>query len=540
MSRAFRGALLAVVSALVWSPSGLGPAAANAATVPRTATVGIEFDPPCLNAMIDTCNIASVRWITGPALSGAYRLRPDFTFEPVLVERVDVQASPFALTYRIKPEAVWSDGTPVSADDFLFTLETVRDPANATTIARAAYERVSAAERIDAKTFRLLFSRPQPDWKSLFPTVLPKHVLEGRDFDEVWRDGIVDPATQQPIGSGPFLLTSRVAGQSLTITRNPRWWGRHPMLDSIVFRAVLPNDQLQAIRDGSLDLVFPQPQPGLAEIGGLGGLALEWAQGTAVEHIDVNVASAAMPLLREAWFRRALAYSLDRDAASASAYETLIPSYPALQNLSYLPVQAEYEPTFAGYSFDPQAVSEIMLAQGCVTGSDGIWSCGGVRASVKLATVQGNALREQLQALLIPRAREAGIELVPDNSPPSVLFGTRLPARDYELIWFSSGNSVGRSPWLFYGCGGSANTLEYCSPAVDDFLLRAEEATDLAAKGQLVNHGYRLLAVDVPTIPLFARPVFLVRRNTLLGPVLNPEGNATWNVEVWRLGRHGR
>ena len=118
------------------------------------------------------------------------------------------------------------------------------------------------------------------------------------------------------------------------------------------------------------------------------------------------------------------------------------------------------------------------------TGSGPAWFC----ASVKFATTAGNGLRELVQQLLmVAQARAAGIELVPDNSPASVLFGARLGARQYELIMFT---------WLrrcepAVGAGGctaaaaSQNHMGYCSPAVTDLGLRAEVELDPAVRAQL-------------------------------------------------------
>ena len=139
--------------------------------------VGIDVDPPCLNALLVDCNFAWTSWIAGTALLGAFQVLPDFTFEPVLVDRVDVQAQPFALTYHIKQEAVWSDGTPVSADDFIFTLDTIRNPANGTS--KTGYEFVTQADRIDAKTVTLRFSQPYPNWRTLFEFVVPSTFSPG-------------------------------------------------------------------------------------------------------------------------------------------------------------------------------------------------------------------------------------------------------------------------------------------------------------------------------------------------------------------------
>lgn len=228
-----------------------------------------------------------------------------------------MREEPFTLTYRIERKAEWSDGTPVTADDFVFTLETLLDPANQIAD-RGGHVRIVQATALDAKTVRFVFDRPYPAWKSLFPHVLPKHALEGSDFDTVWTDGITNPATGEPIGSGPFLLTAWNRGVKMTLSRNPNWWGRRPaFLDAIDIR-FFPFSQAamtQALADGSIDVMSPQTvQPALA---GLPGIELQTSQTPFFEHISFNVASTTTPLLREKWFREAVAYALDREGATA-------------------------------------------------------------------------------------------------------------------------------------------------------------------------------------------------------------------------------
>lgn len=189
-----------------------------------------EQEPTCLNGLLAACNGTWTSWTAGISLAGAYRVAPNFSFEPVLVDHVDVETRPatdkrpFALTYHIKDEATWSDGAPVSADDFIFTLDITLDAGN-DMATRRGYDRIAEAVKLDEKTVRFVFTRPYAAWKTLFGTVLPEHVLAGQDFNQVWQGEIADPTTHVPIGSGPFLVTSYVRGQSLALSRNPRWWG---------------------------------------------------------------------------------------------------------------------------------------------------------------------------------------------------------------------------------------------------------------------------------------------------------------------------
>ena len=463
---------------------------------------------------------------------------PDSSFEPVIVEGVDVETAPFRLTYHLKEQAVWSDATPLTSADFAFTLDTILNPDNSIA-SRAGYALVTQVDQIDDKTFRITFSAPYPDWRSLFPVVLPEHILSGHDFDQVLLDEIADPVTHEPIGSGPFLLTERSPGVSLTVSRNPRWWGATvPSLQSIVFKVVpSANDQFDGVSSGALDLIFPQPQARIADVEQLAGIAVQSAPGTAMEHLDFHVQSADMPLLQQRWFRQAVAYSIDRDALATAAYGNLIPGYPALHNLTFASSQTGYRPVFSRYAYSPEAVSALMLENECVRGPDDI------------LVLFGDARVRQARhhhGQPDPRARPAGDDRAGQGG------GHRAGARQQLLFRPPRRAAAGeglrvdpvhmgprRRPRPDGNCTPAPERrthLGYCSDGVDSLLEDAATEVDPALRAQLLNDANRVLAEDVPTIPLFRRPAFLVQRETLHGPRLNPAGQATWNVEAWSLG----
>ncbi len=500
------------------------------------AILGESQEPPCLNVYVTACALDSTRLATTPVLAGAYRVRPDFSYEPMLVDRVTVGSSPFTLTYHLRDDAKWSDGVPVTADDLVFTFATLRDPAN-DIASRIGYDRIAQATAIDAKTARFVFDRPYSAWKSLFPQVLPRHVLEGMDFDTFWNAGIVDRARLAPFGSGPFLITEWLSGTQITLTPNPEWWGATSSLDALVLRFIpSPSAQVQALLAGELTAIHPPPSQALVSLQGVGGIAFGSSPGTLVEHLDVNVASTSMPLLGESWFRQAIAYALDRDAAITAGWGALAPGMEPRDSLVHLSQQPEYRPVFDRYGLDPASVSRIMRRNRCSLAPDGIWSCAGTRASVRFATTSGNTMRLAFQERLVLKARAAGIELVPDNSPSGELFGTRLPNRDYELIMFAW--PLGGEPTFglgrLYGCDGASNVMAYCSQRVTELFEAADES--VASPTARLHRADAILADDVVSMPLFQHPLFLAHRTTLVGIQTNagPQG-LTWNVEEWRL-----
>jgi peptide/nickel transport system substrate-binding protein len=504
-----------------------------------TATFGHDFlEPFCLNPYRASCFILNAQMATVPVLAGAFRQQPDFTFEPLLVDKVEVRKSPFSLTYRIEPKAEWSDGTPVSAHDLVFTRDTLADPENEVFL-QDGYGLIVEATVLDAKTVRFVFESPFPLWKALFPFVLPKHAIEGHDFDTVWNDGIVNPGTGEPIGSGPYVLSSWVRGEQMTLTRNPNWWGRRPaFLDRLQVRFYPPFGQkpvAQALAEGEVDVIAPQAtQPTLA---GLPGIDFQSSPVASFEHVSFNVGSTTMPLLREQWFRQAVAYALDREGAAAAATIALGgPNHGVQQSLTFLSQEPAYRRHFARYSYDPKRVRRVMLRHGCALGDDGIWSCAGTRASLRLTTTTQSAHRSAAQAHLAAAAREAGLELIVENVFAGTFFTVRLPTGDFDLAIYSWGwNGDAPALSLRYGCATNFNFTRHCSDEVDDLLRSAEEdALSETRRRSVVNRADAILAEDLPSVPLHRRMTFMYSLERLRGledtaTVAGP----TWNAEEW-------
>jgi peptide/nickel transport system substrate-binding protein len=539
-----RRALVALAAFLLLSPvAGTAIASSDDPRDGGTAVIGADQEPACLNVLLANCNVQWASWTAGVALPGAFRVTPSFSYEQVLVERVDVATNPFTLTYRIKEEAVWTDGRPVSADDFLFTLAVTLDSRNDIGT-RRGYELIAQSVKVDEKTVRFVFTRPYGAWRTLFPSILPKHVLEGTDFSQVWQTEIADPATHEPIGSGPFLVTEWARGESLTLSRNPRWWGRQaPFLDAIVVRFIPDtNSRFQAIQSGQVHLIAPQPQLQIADFRGRPDIAVESGPGAVLEHLDFNTALPGHPALREPWLRQAVALAFDREALFPLLYGSISPSFGAHHNLSYARTHGNYVPTFARHAYSPEAAADILRSHACTRGDDGIFSCPGVgRLSFRFSTTTGNQFRARTFDAIQQQLRGVGIELVPRFQTGGILFGTTLPARDYDLIMFSS--LLGDDPVRqvdTYGCGGAANFMAYCSTAVTDALNASEVEIDPPARSAQVNEANRILAEDVPTIPLFLHPSFLAYRTALRCASRNPSSEGpTWNAEEWWLGDAG-
>ncbi len=146
-----------------------------------------------------------------------------FSLYPLLARRISVPPDRSVLTVFLDPAARWHDGTPVTADDVLFSLQVQRD--HGTPNRRQYYSMVASAERIDAATVRFTFT-PQADGTydrelPLLMGLMPIHQKawwQGRDFSRT----TLDP----PMGSGPYRIETVEPGRRITYVRDPGYWGR--------------------------------------------------------------------------------------------------------------------------------------------------------------------------------------------------------------------------------------------------------------------------------------------------------------------------
>ncbi|MGH8975900.1 MAG: ABC transporter substrate-binding protein, partial [Acidimicrobiia bacterium] len=252
------GALAAVVCLLVTACTRDRDSADPApSTSTRPAAGGLRVGVPEEAASLDPFDRRSrtpaAVALLGEILPQLFRVDPKGRARGWLADdasvRQDGQAA--SASFRLQPEARWSDGTPITAEDLRFTLETVRSPSWPGS--PAGYDRVAAIEG-EGASVRLRFDGRFPGWRRLFSGadfVLPAHRLRGQDLKAVWAAG-------PDLAGGPFRLGDVTPGLEVVLERNDTWWGEGPRVDQV--RVVVVPDvrtMEQLLGKGELDVAWP-------------------------------------------------------------------------------------------------------------------------------------------------------------------------------------------------------------------------------------------------------------------------------------------
>jgi peptide/nickel transport system substrate-binding protein len=449
--------------------------------------------------------------------------------------------------YVIRDEAVWSDGEPISGEDFKFTLDMILD--RSLPITRTTYEDITVVA-YSAKTFEYTLARPTVQYELLFNAVIPKHAVAGTDFLQDWNDRMWPSA-------GPFILNEWAKGQYLSMTRNDKYWKQDPetgqqlpFLDEVIFRFIPDVDELlSAFTAHDVDVI--QPPPSTETITTLKALEPEGAKvevrnGPYWEHLAFQFGPGRLTrnpasCSESVHMRKAVALAIDRSALTDEIFGGLVTpldSYvaaytPALSHDNW----AQYEP-------DPAAARVEYQAAIAETGKE---------CAIVFTTTKNNDERSKMASLFSDMFAAAGIPYTNDLEDRQLFIGETLSNGTMDLAVWSWLGSPGLS-----GLVGSYELFDPDAPpprgsnyyrwgseessVVDDATVRFGEIRDAVNATvdeeeliPLFAEGEKIIADNVVIIPLYALPVTAaVWADVVGGYVLNPtQASDTWNMERW-------
>ena len=190
---------------------------------------------------------------------------------------------------------------------------------------------------------------------------------------------------------------------------------------------------------------------------------------------------------------------------------------------------------FGKWNYNPTKVDTMMRAHNCAKGSDGIYRCNGTKVSFDFASTTGNALRTLAFTIFQDQAAKAGIELRNGFVPAGTLFGSKLPAHDFDLAMFTYLVTVDPHYNVSsFSCGNASNYTEYCNRNVTKWLSASDKELNAKKRLALIEKAGKQIAADAAVIPLYQRPTYLVYKTSLGGLIDNPTSQGpSWNAEKW-------
>jgi peptide/nickel transport system substrate-binding protein len=479
-------------------------------------------------------------------------------------------SSPQTVVYKLNPKAVWSDGTPITADDFIYNWQaesgnasytdvggkpyddastsgynqvesvTGSDPANGAACAPGSAADRNAGLCPNGDTITVVFKPSFADWRSLFTDIVPAHIARTVG----WNTGFVGPT--QTISGSWYSITSYNAGQSLVLTRNPTYWSTPGKLDKIVFQffsddtqlvPALQNKEVQMINPSTVSLSIVQtanqvPDTTKATLPGL-----------EFEHFDFNQSD---PYLARVGVRQAIAYGVDRQSIITRTVGQISKSVKPLGSRMYVATQPQYKGTPWAYS--PSKAVSLLKEQGFKKASDGYFQPNygpqkGQDLTFTIQSTSGNTVRAQTEELFQAQMKAIGIKINIQNYDASTFFGTNLPNGEYqigEFAWVTTPFVSGNQP-IYCSYTNTTecdeNWTHSANAKVDKLMATGSAASSSAQEASDYNKADAILWQDMVTLPLYQKPQFFAWSNTLKGVIPNTSSvGVTWNANDWSIG----
>lgn len=522
------------------------------------AVYGDTQEPPTLNSFLPGGDNFIVS-IVGQGYAAGVQEISGYTLEliPELVTELPTAANggvvanddgTMTVNYTIKDEAVWADGTPITGDDFQFTLDTIMNEDYP--IVRTNYEDITATD-VGEKTFSFTLSQPTVVFEFMFGEILPKHDIEGTDFVNDYND-------TRWVSNGPFSFQEWAKGEYIILERNDNYWktdeetGQQlPYLDTVQFRFIGETAALiNAFKARELDVINPDPNTeNIETLQALEpeGAAVEVLNGPVWEHVAFQFADSRFERnensCNESYdMRLAVAQAIDRtvitDEILAGQVEPLGSYVDA-----FSPTLSQEQ--WDQYTFDPAAAAESYAAAVADTGKE---------CATVFTTTSNNDARVTLSELFVDMFAAAGIPYTNDLEDSQLFFGETFDGALWDLgewAWVGSPGLAGlvsihdvwdpESPlpdgdnvysWGVPGSSeeGSEATTRYAAVR-DEMNATVDEAVIVP----LIEEAEQILADNLVFIPLYARLVTgAVWADEIGNFKMNPtQAGADWNLEYW-------
>jgi peptide/nickel transport system substrate-binding protein len=515
---------------------------------------------------ISAGNATSTQNIMGRVLPAPYIVKPDFS---VVADKNLLASDPKLetaggqkITYTLNDKAVWSDGTPINADDFVYTWKSQHsaDPDQggcAGVLSTNGYANISDVKGSDdGKTITVTFAQPYSDWQALFSPLYPAHLMDNPDpvkrcetFTNGWAiaDGV-----PSDISGGPWQLKKEnidVGSQVVVLTPNPKWWGDKPKLDQVVIQGIGndPTTAVQGLQNKELGVIYPQPQLDLVnQIEKLKpNVTSKVTFGLSFEHLDFNTKDKH---LADPNVRKAFAMALDRQEIVDQTVAQFSSDAQVLDNRLYVNNQPEYKDN-APEDYKAQntdKAKQLLEQSGYKLGPDGIYTHPQRgRLKIQIDTTANNPLRQTTIEVMIPQLKKAGIEAT-FNANPDIFAGaekpTSLEAGGFQAALFAwvSTPFVSANQSIYYSPanGLGQNYSRIGTPEIDQLLGKMVSEPDPKKSADLANQVDQKLWDQMATLPLYQKPTFIAHQSN----IQNVEDNASqagplWNSEQWALAQ---
>lgn len=507
----------------------------------------VDWNPLGSDTLVETQYIANAfdpnTFSTGPGTA-------QVTMNTNLLESAKVvSTNPQVVVYKINPKAVWSNGSPISAADFIYTWQT-SDPSicpNCEYTTSAGYDQVSSVKGTDnGRTVTVTFSKPFGDWQGMFSPILPAYIAKQNGdngttagLTKSFNTGFRYTNSFPNWSGGPFIMKSWVNDQAATLVPNPKWYGPSVHLKRLVFQVITdPTDEITALQNGEVQVINPQPQVDMLQsLQSMTGIHYQIELGLQLQSLEFNLNN---PALANAALRRAMYTAVNVSQMVDRTEKQIDPTVSPLRNMIFVPGQPGYTSNMGALgSGNLVAAKQLLTGAGYkIAGGKLIEPNGKPLPTLVMRYTEGNAIQETECEVFQQAVKALGITVSVESTNNLGATLTHQPGENYDIIalaWFATPFTAADFYQLYVPKGG-LDFGNYSDPQVTKLFNEALQTINPTAAANLLDQAGVLMAKDAYTMPLYQMPSVLAYSSKYGNIRDNPTYfGSTYNIGQWGL-----
>ena len=439
------------------------------------------------------------------------------------------------LTFRLRPGVKWHDGQPFTAEDVVFTWQTIID-SRVPSPYKSEYGLVESVRADGPDVVRVHYSQPFAKALTNWATaMLPKHLLE-----RYVREGRIREAPQNwsaPVGTGPYRFKELRSGEKVVLVSNPDYWEGRPYISRIVYR-IIPSQattflELKAKGVDAMLLTALQYQRQTSYPAFRQAYQRFRHPGNAYTYVGFNLKD---PRFADRRVRQAFAYAIDKRQVMEGVRLGLAREATG----PYKPGTWVYTDKVKTYPYDMDKARRLLAEAGWTRNSDGLLVKDGRPFSFELLTNQGNDERKKIAEIVQAQLRELGVTVEIRPLEWAALLKEYIKKRKFEAIVLGWGIGIDPDQYVVWHSSQTGpdqlNHISYANPEVDRLLEAGRTSCVQSERVKYYHQLQEVLADDLPLVFLYFADALPVVASRIHGVDPGPNG-VRWQSFKWFVPR---
>lgn len=472
--------------------------------------------------------------LMGPVVESAFGYDENFKIDDSGAATLTLDKDKKTATIKFKDNVNWSDGQPVGADDYIYTIEVIANKdypgvryddeiiniVGAEEFHDGKADTISGLKKIDDKTVEITFKEISPDMKAsgggIWEAIIPKHYYQDVAVKDI---GENDKTRKTPLGFGPYKVKSIVPGESVEFEANENYWKGAPKTKHIVITRVPSASIKEALKSGKYDLALSVTGEQYKELSDLDNTTILGKQELAYTYIAFNLGKwnadkgevEMVPgrKMDNVKLRQAIGYAVDNDAIGQKFYHGL------RSNASTLipPVFKSYhDSSIEGYTYNQEKAKQLLDEAGYKdTDGDGLREDPqGKKFTITYASMAGS-IGEELTNYQLQSWKDVGldVQLLDGRLTEFNSFYEKLKAHDEKIDMYQAAWGTGTSPnpTGIYGRKAQFNYVGFASDELDKILadINSEKSFDEKFEAEAYKKFQQYMVDQAVVIPSLYR-----------------------------------